>query len=229
VTVHNLFSAVDSGVVYAQELGNIFIGGDFVAGKDDSLGTLENSGVIRAGHSLKSLTIVGNVVGDTSNHALISARGQLVPGATTDVAIGSIKVGGNTKFLEVIAGAASINGPYENADAQIGNVVIAGNCVATSIAAGVNAGNGQFGDLGDYGLSSLNDQPKVVSRIASIVVGGTVSGTGAVGDHYGFVAEQVGSVKISGKQVLLTSGAGNDLTPVNITVITNDVSVLEVL
>jgi hypothetical protein len=228
VSVSGAISASDSGFIDGQKLGTILIGGNFVSGMDTSTGTLTNSGVIRAGQTLQSLTISGDVTGNTENKALISARGQANAGGGIDLAIGSVKIGGGTKFLEILAGAQSTNGPFENADAQIGSVRIDGNCYATSIAAGINSGNGYFGDTGDYGLASYNDQAAIFSRIASIVIGGAVDGTGTPGDHFGFVAEHIGSLKIGGSIVALTSGAKNNLTPINIASLTDDVSVLEV-
>lgn len=86
-----------------------------------------------------------------------------------------------------------------------------------------------FGNVGDTSIAAPALDTAIVSRIASIVIGGTVNGTGAAGDPFGFVAEQVVSVKIGGVAVALTAGARNNLVPVSTGASTGDVKVLEVL
>jgi hypothetical protein len=40
------------------------------------------------------------------------------------------------------------------------------------------------------------DNPAIISQIASIVIGGTVTGTVASGDHFGFTAQKIGTLKV---------------------------------
>ena len=50
------------------------------------------------------------------------------------------------------------------------------------------------------------------SRIASILIRGTALGSLFVGgDHFGFVAQEIGSLKIGATTIPLTAGPGNDL------------------
>jgi hypothetical protein len=55
------------------------------------------------------------------------------------------------------------------------------------------------------------------SRIASITIGGQVLGTLAGGDHFGFVAQTIGPVRIGGTAQPMTIGNGNDDLALGIT------------
>ena len=78
----------------------------------------------------------------------------------------------------------------------------------------------------------LPNNPALFSKIASIVIGGQVSGTSGGTDHFGFVSQEIGSLKIHGVKVPLTAGRGNN-SSVNKTRFilgtTRDVTVHEVL
>jgi hypothetical protein len=156
---------------------------------------------IRAGFDLGSLTVKGNVI-----DSIVTAVGQEVQKGKKDVAIGKITVNGNVSNSEFLAGYDAF-GPV-NGDAQIGAVTVKGDWIASSLVAGVedSLGNG-FGNSDDAPISGGNDA--IVSKIASVIIGGTVSGSAAEGDHFGFVAEQIGKTKI------------------NISPTSNDVAVLE--
>jgi hypothetical protein len=62
----------------------------------------------------------------------------------------------------------------------------------------------------------------IVAKIASITIGGTVTGTASSGDHFGFVAQQIGAFTAGGFTAPLTSatdapidfsfGTGHDVT-----------------
>ena len=99
-----------------------------------------------------------------------------------------------------------------NADAQIGPVIVGGDWIASSMAAGATAGaDGFFGNNDDTKMSGVGvkDMPTVSSKITSIVIGGQVLGSAAGGDHYGFVAENIGSFKLKGGTTTYTLTAGN--------------------
>jgi hypothetical protein len=96
---------------------------------------------------------------------------------------------------------AVIRGGYltDNGHAQIGAITVNGNWTASSIVAGVKTSANSnhpllFGNADDSILPA--GASSVFSRIASIVIKGEVHGTAAGGDHFGFVAKQIGSVKI---------------------------------
>ena len=211
----------NTGVIRAQQnIGAIFgldLGGTFI-----------NSGAIRAAHQLKSLTVGGDIVGNPSHFVAISGRGQLTPSATTDVAIGSAKVTGNVSFANILAGYDQL-GVALNPDAQIGTVKVGGNWTSGNVVAGVASGGDTFfGNAGDLSIVSTNDTA-IISKIASITIGGTVNGTAVGGDFFGFVAEHVVAVKINGAAIVLTSGPGNNLVPVSTGSATGDFFILEVV
>ena len=62
-----------------------------------SSGTLTSSGSITAGDDIGFITVKGafdqNVTANGASPVVLSARGQSIPSATSDVAIGKIKIG----------------------------------------------------------------------------------------------------------------------------------------
>src|SRR5262249_20112187 len=115
-----------------------------------------------------------------------------------------------------------------DADAQIGSVTVGGDWIASSIAAGVQPGPSGFGSDTDVAItgSGTTDRAGIVSKIGSVKISGetlgtpnSISGT----DHFGFVAQELDSVKIAGKQITTLGGPG--AVPVGLT---NDLAVLQV-
>jgi len=195
----------------------VFIGGSVFAGVDTSSGSLTKCGSIRAGNDIGSLVVKGSLVGNSANPVVISARGQATPGASADVAIGKISIGGRVELTNILAGYDTGLNPADG-DAEIGRVKVAGDWIASNLAAGVrnpgaddaaggtgiNADNVNFGDIHDveFGLGSI-------TRIASIVIGGQVQGTVSGNDHFGFVAGEIGSLRIAGALIRLTANIEN--------------------
>ena len=148
---------------------------------------------------LHSVSIRGNVVGTLARPFLIGAYGS----------IAKLAIGGDAEFLIIdCGGTQSTFSP--NPDAQIGSVTVGGNWIASSIAAGVAATNGLFGDSDDTKVTGSFDDPEVVSRIASITIKGRAFGTIGGTDHFGFVAQKIGSLTIGGEVIALAKRAGND-------------------
>jgi len=82
-----------------------------------------------------------------------------------------------------------------NGDAQIDPVSVAGDWSASNLVAGARnpqSTNLSYGDGNDQAIGGGN--ASILSKIASITIGGRVTGT-AHAEHYGFVAEQIGSCK----------------------------------
>ncbi len=220
-------SASFSGALVSDgNIGAISIGGDLVGGGTD--GTIAETGEIRSvSGSIASVRIGGNafsafgafngcilaektigpvaVVGsvDTFGDSFFFIRAR---GLSSGNAIASISVGGSVNSALILAGY-SVNNSAVNGNASIGPVVVGGNWTGSSIAAGIdNSTNPHFGDSGD----SIIPGSTLVSRIASINIGGIIRGTGPAGDHFGFVAQQIGSVTIAGSIIPLTATAHTD-------------------
>ena len=235
-----------SGVIqsFFGRISSVTIGGSIVSGIDDSSGALTFNATIRAANDIGSLTVKGSLIGhgNTGTGAspvVISARGQAVPGATTDLAIGKISIGGRVEFANILAGY-DIDLNALNGDAQIGAVKVGGDWAASNLVAGAknlgadnaaggsgaNADNVNFGDSHDVsiGPGSLG----IIATIASITIKGQVFGTPnsfSTTDHFGFVAQKIGAVKIGGNAIVLAAGPHNDNLSVGET---TDLSIHEV-
>jgi hypothetical protein len=206
-------------------IASVTIAGSVMAGFDDSTGTLIRSGSIVAGDDIGPVKIGGSILGNSTNPALIIGQNQEVkPASGFDTAIASVTVGKDVRFARILAGFNSTQGSV-NADASIGAVSVGGDWQASSLVAGAqDAGTPGFG-VGDT-LQTVDDTA-LIARIASISIRGQVIGSVAAGDHFGFVAEEIGRMTIAGRPVALTPGAGNDTTGIAIP-FTNDVAILEV-
>jgi hypothetical protein len=210
-----------TGVLVAQRIGKVTVGGSLLAGEDRSTDVLRVSGAIVAEDDLGRVTIKGSITGSiapdgTITDALIVGRGQAVvaAGSAINFAIKSLTVGGSVERAQVLGGYV-FDGlgmlVASNPDAQIGKVTVGGNWTASSIAAGVRIGaDNVFGTSDDEKIPGT-DAPQIISRIASILIKGFALGTGGGDDHFGFVAQQIGSFKIGSTRFPLTAGAGNDL------------------
>jgi hypothetical protein len=212
-------SLSETGYIQAMRIANLTVGGSLVAGVDNTTGTFSDNGAIQVVNDIGNLTVKGNIKGDATNSFLITARGSQSPTATADLAIGSIDVKGDVEFASILGGF-DINNGASDADAQIGTVTVAGDWVTSSIATGTTPGFGPYyGTSLDKKMSGNNvkDVPALLSKIASIAIGGQALGTPGGFDSFGFVAEQVGSVKINNVPIPLHAGAHNDAVAIGIT------------
>ncbi len=214
-----------SGLILSTgRIASVHIGGSIISGIDSSTGTLTHSGTINATNDLGAVTVRGSLIGhgDTGNGAspvVISARGQFVQGATTDFAIGRINVSGRVEYANLLAGYDFALNP-QNGDAQIGAVKVGGDWAASNLVAGAknlgadnavggvgaNADTINFGDSHDLSIGA--GTVGIIAKIASITIGGQVFGTPgsvSVTDHFGFLAAQIGVVKIAGTAIAHTA------------------------
>lgn len=230
-----------SGAIrFIGRIASVTIGGSLVSGVDNSTGTLKRSGAILAGDDIGTLKIGGDIVGNDSNPVLIVARGQKVkPTTGFDLAIGNLNIRGNVAHAKVFAGFTwSLAFGPGNADASIGQVTVGGNWTASSLVAGTtnlgldDAVGGMGADADDVNFADghdvlqIVDDTALVARIGSIVIRGNVEGTAAVGDHFGFVSQQIDHFKIGTSTFELNAGLSNDL--IGLTLSTTDVHLLEV-
>ncbi|MHA3772755.1 Calx-beta domain-containing protein [Verrucomicrobiota bacterium sgz303538] len=210
-----------SGAIIAGSINSLRITGDVIAGVNHGAG-LQGSGSIAVQGPLKNLQIGGSLLGNEDASVSILAFG----GAKA-AAISTLHVGKNVEFANITAGVSIRSGSAGypvNADAQIGSVIIDGNVKGLNITAGGNTGqDGRFGTADDQVLSNslaqIND-PKVYSRIASVIIRGQITAvpgeTEGTTSPYGIVAQQIGSIRygttVPGQliKVALTPGAGND-------------------
>src|SRR5262249_38312090 len=180
---------------------SVVIGGNVSSGPSSVFGS------ISAGNALVSVQIAGDLIGTLAIPVVISARGKaVVPvGSTSDVAIGSLTVGGKVEFADVLAGY-NTNLLGVNADAQIGKVQVNGDWTASNLVAGARpGGDAHFGTSDDFKMKGpgVNDQPTITAKIKKIVIGGQVRGTTATNDHYGFVAERIVSLQVGANLITL--------------------------
>jgi hypothetical protein len=232
-----------SGFIESQQgrIASLNIGGSIISGTDNSIaGHLFQCAMVRAHDDIGSLTVNGSIIGNATANSpslvVISARGQHTPGATTDLAIGTIHIGGRVQFANFLAGyVTDIAFPAQlapiNGEAQIGSVHVGGDWIDSNLVAGVAnfaSTNTQFGNNDDRPIPVLIGlgNTKITSSIGSISIGGTVVGTSKPSDHFGFCAEQIGAVTIGGATVRHKSGLNNDV--IELSPITGDVTIREV-
>ncbi|MGB8170205.1 MAG: hypothetical protein WCF18_22065, partial [Chthoniobacteraceae bacterium] len=217
--------ANQTGFIFGQRIVSVTIGGSIIAGTDDSTGTLTGSASIRAGDDLGPVTVKGSLVGNALVPVIISGRGQAAQTAT-DLAIASVTVGGRVEQARILAGY-DVNLNAANGDAQIGTIKVGGDWIASSAVAGVkDTGLNDFGDGDDLLIAAGT---AITARIAAIQIGGLVIGTAGAGDHFGFVAEQIGSFKSLGFIAPLHAGPPPpppDVVELSLT--TSDVTIREV-
>jgi hypothetical protein len=216
-----------SGIILSnQHIASVTIGGSIITGIDDSTaGSLTDNASVRAGYDIGSLTVKGSLVGNASPNGVtlvtIAAVGQSAPTATTNLAIGKISIGGFVKRVEILAGY-DISLTATNGNAQIGAVTVGGDWIASSIAAGTQntGGPGHFGD----GNDSIIGGGASIAKIASITIGGIVSGSGLAGEHFGFVSHTVGPFASLG----FTAPAISAPNTITLPTVTGDVTIVAV-
>jgi hypothetical protein len=226
-----------SGFIHANRIGDLFIGDSIVAGLDAStVGELLNNASVRVTNDIGKMTVKGSIVGNVTEDGTalvtISARGQatLAPGANTDLAIGSLNVGGRVEFANILAGFDQ-DDPVtagSNGNASIGAVKVGGNWIASNITAGVQDGaTPGFGTEGDTVINipvgAATDI--IVARIASISIKGLVIGTAAADTQFGFTSQQIGLFKSLGFRASLTSATN---PAISLSPITGDVTIREI-
>ena len=209
-----------AGRLLADGVKKLTIGGSVIAGGSGGFEQITLQ-------SVADFSIGGNLRGSAANPARIFVKGDRsdVGADPNDLLIGKLTVGGNVEFAQILAGFTALN-VLTNSDAQIGTVKVAGDWTASDLSASIQTGVGnRFGDANDTFVAALDDLAAKQSRIASITIGGRVRGTAAGGDHFGFVAQQIGAFKLAGEAITLRAAAPADVVEV---FATGDVTVREV-
>ena len=215
-------SLVESAYISAGSIGKIEVGGSIRTGTDYNAlpgFDLVNNASIRVADQIGSVVVKGSIEGNADARVLITARGQaIVPqNSTKDVALQSFQVGGSVSYADILTGynqADTLAVAAVNPNAQIGKVTVTGDWVASNLVAGA-AYSPTFG-IGTDVKSGGVDNPDITSTIASIIIGGQISGTpDSPTDYFGFVAQEIKRFQAGGTKPLpLNTGAGNDNDPV---------------
>jgi hypothetical protein len=204
---------------YGGRVAGVTVGGSVRSG------TGLRSGSIIAQADLGPVVVGGSLIGTVTHPVVVSAQGKanLPATATADLAITRLAVRGRVEFAVVLAGYDKDLEPT-NADAQIGPVTVGGDWIASSLVAGVVVGqDDQFGTGDDARIVGPTDRRGVVSKVASLTIGGQAFGSVGTGDQFGIVAEQLGAIKVGGVALPLTGA--KDAVPVGAT---GDLTALEV-
>jgi hypothetical protein len=162
---------------------------------------------------------IGAFTANNVVNTLITAEGSATAKSATDVALGKFTIAQDVSGSEILAGYDLDSAPV-NGHAQIGAVMVGGNWSASDLIAGARDVNHDgFGNANDASIQN-GDGVSIASKIASIVIKGSVNGTADSGDHFGFEAQQIGPVTVHGQHIVLNSGVAEltDTTTQDVTV-----------
>lgn len=218
-------------------IGSVFAGGSLLGDGTASSGKISASGRIGAvtilgdfrgsgqfvDATLQSGATIGAIkIGGDFAGAQILAVGDLTAlTAAKALTVKSVTVGGSVSDSQILAGYNGAVGV--NARSQIGLVKVKLNWVNSDLVAGaVRGSDGVFGTADDAAISA---GAPVASRIASIVIGGQAYGTFGGTDGYGFVAQQIGALRVGGTVFKLAKTTSDDV----LVGPTNDLRLHEVL
>lgn len=132
------------------------------------------------------------ILGDLDGATLLASGMPLAAKARSNVVLSRLNVLGDVIDSQILGGYDAA-GYGVLADVQIGTINVLGDWLRSDIAAGVLANDGFFGNPGD-GL--IGGGGPIVSRIANVIIRGAASGSAAIDDSFGIVAEKVGTVTI---------------------------------
>jgi hypothetical protein len=193
----------------AAGIGNISVKGSLSAGSGNESGGIYSYGTI------SNFKIGRNFTG-----------GFIISGGIDRLAIGGDVIGADILTGYTVSGTGFTNpttsvAPLARATAGYGKLTIGGNWVASTLAADISPGTDQrFGTPDD--LLIFNN---TTAAIKSIIIKGTVAGTSAVGDSFGFVARTIGIFKSANSAPTLSSTAA-DVIPIGGT---GDVALREIV
>lgn len=169
-------------------------------------GNVTNSSIVSAG-AVRVVKVFGELVSDDIEApTVISALSTVNPRSSAKSAgINQLTVKGDVRNARILIGYDT-DGNGLNADASVGRVSVGGNWEASSIAAGIlDTGLDGFGQNDSLIPDGVPDN--ILARITSIVIRGSATGSPEPGDHYGIVAQQIGSLKIAGNTFRLVKNS----------------------
>jgi hypothetical protein len=188
----NIIGSITGGA--GANSGQITSGGNLgivTIGKNISSSTGDESGSVLAANAITSLNVSGAITGTAIDPVIITAVGQVNPGAV-DLAIGHITVGHDVAFANILAGYGADLSPVNGA-ASIGTVVVGGDWSGSNLIAGAAPAT----PSDPYGGSTLIDS-SLVPTIASIIIKGHVDSASAAAGTYGFISGKIDSFSLAG-------------------------------
>ncbi|HEX8312714.1 MAG TPA: Calx-beta domain-containing protein, partial [Chthoniobacteraceae bacterium] len=209
---------VPVGAITAGSVGSFTVKGSMSGGSvstDGDIGKVSigadlNGGAVAAAGQIKSVKVLGKIDSeDPEAPAVVAALGRLgATNASGVMGIANMLVRGDVRNAQILLGYEKrIDGEQEsyvgkNADASTGKITINGNWIATSLVAGIFDSTGDGFGRNDVVIGG-DTTTSISSRIASIVIKGTVTGTAAEGDHYAITAQELGKLSINGEKIAL--------------------------
>lgn len=207
---------INSGSVTVGSAGKITLQGSLIGGHQSGGSEVQNHGAIRVAKTIDSLVIKGNVergAGAGGVVALITAGGDYQAGDKSNLAFGSILIGGSVKQGMILSGygltGTGLNGSGAVANgstAQIGNVTVNGNWITSTLAAGATTGATIYFSSATTTLLPAVAGSDIQATVASMVVKGSLQGTMGANTN-GVVAERFLKFSVGGLDI--TPGPGN--------------------
>ncbi len=184
--------------------------------KGDVLGGADQSGIF-VGGSIGKVKITGDFSsGDPTHPVTIAALGKIGPTKEKQaVALKTLSIGGDVSRAQILAGYRRDLTPV-NPDASIGNIKVQGSWSASSVAAGV--ADVTFDGFGrNDALIPGDTTPSLLSRIASITIAGSATGSSdSTTDFFGVTAQSVGRIQAGSAQGNFNAGPDDVvIDPVN--------------
>lgn len=189
--------------------------GDLIAGRTITGTTSYFNGAILSFGPINVMKIGGSVIGNDQTHAVITATQALVkPVSGLETVIGSLKIGRNVAFADMLAGYTTSTTPsyataVANGDAGIGSITVGGNWFHSTAMAGVK-------DIGENGpttddVRAVNSSALLTARIGSVVIKGALQDSTMTSNFSGFQAEQIGKIVAAGRVLYQTGGGTRSL------------------
>ena len=212
--------------IFGESIGTFTIEGNMSSAAVVATGTIDSvevkgdvaAGAVIAAARIPVVKVLRNLASDDPAKPVIVAvvaRGSAIP------AIDKLIVRGDVRNAQILLGYKSrlleINLPEDertplpkNADARVGKIKVLGNWSASSLVASVLDATGDGFGQNDT-IFAVDRTPDLASRIASIVIKGTATGSAAEGDHFGISAQRIGKLSIGGEDIALKKNQRDNL------------------
>ena len=162
--------------------------------------------IVIGGHIIAGNTVGSGILIDGSIGTLSFQSAPDSGGNSTEIralrGIGAINVFGDMFDVFISAGSTGAGIP-RTANASIGSVLISGNFTGGGLVAGAAAGPDTVLFTADDLLYRPDPAPAILSRIGTVLVGGTLSA-------FAIEAEQIGLIIVGNTAIQLQPGAHND-------------------